>query len=48
MFRGFNENKINEQLKTLLKNKELPPGYELQFTGKQQEQAETQNFPSKA
>ena len=22
---GFNENKINEQLKTLLKNKELPP-----------------------
>ena len=45
---GFNENKINEQLKTLLKNKELPPGYELQFTGKQQEQAETQNFLSKA
>ena len=45
---GFNENKINEQLKTLLKNKELPPGYELQFTGKQQEQAETQNFLTKA
>ena len=45
---GFNENKINDQLKTLLKNKELPFGYELQFTGKQQEQAETQNFLSKA
>ena len=45
---GFNENKINDQLKTLLKNKELPPGYELQFTGKQQEQAETQDFLSKA
>ena len=31
-----------------MKNKELPPGYELQFTGKQQEQAETQDFLSKA
>lgn len=41
---GFNENKINEQLRILLEEKELPPGYQLQFTGKQQEQAATQNF----
>lgn len=45
---GFNENKINEQLRILLKEKELPPGYQLQFTGKQQEQAATQNFLLKA
>jgi len=45
---GFNENSINEQLKLLLADKTLPPGYELQFTGKQQEQAQTQNFLAKA
>ena len=45
---GYNENMINEQLKVLLAEKKLPPGYELQFTGKQQEQAQTQDFLSKA
>lgn len=45
---GFNENSINEQLKVLLADKTLPPGYELQFTGKQQEQAQTQDFLAKA
>jgi len=45
---GYNENMINEQLKVLLAEKTLPPGYELQFTGKQQEQAQTQDFLSKA
>ena len=45
---GYNENMINEQLKQLLAEKTLPPGYELQFTGKQQEQAQTQDFLSKA
>ena len=45
---GYNENSINEQLKVLLAEKNLPPGYELQFTGKQQEQAQTQDFLSKA
>jgi multidrug efflux pump subunit AcrB len=45
---GYNENAINEQLKLLLADKTLPPGYELQFTGKQQEQAQTQDFLAKA
>ena len=45
---GYNENLINEQLKQLLADEVLPPGYELQFTGKQQEQEETQAFLSKA
>jgi len=45
---GFNENLINEQLKQILADKKMPPGYVLQFTGKQQEQAQTQDFLSKA
>ena len=45
---GYNENLINEQLKMLLADKTLPPGYELQFTGKQEEQAQTQDFLAKA
>ena len=45
---GYNENLINEQLKQLLSDETLPPGYELQFTGKQQEQEQTQAFLSKA
>lgn len=45
---GYNENAINDQLKLLLADKTLPPGYELQFTGKQQEQAQTQDFLAKA
>ena len=45
---GYNENLINEQLKQILADKKLPPGYLLQFTGKQQEQAQTQDFLSKA
>ena len=45
---GYNENLINDQLKQLLADKELPPGYKLQFTGKQQEQEQTTAFLSKA
>jgi multidrug efflux pump subunit AcrB len=45
---GYNENSINDQLKRLLADYSLPVGYKLQFTGKQQEQAETQEFLSKA
>ena len=45
---GYNENLINDQLKQLLTDKELPPGYALQFTGKQQEQEQTTAFLSKA
>ena len=45
---GFNENLIIEQLKKLLIDYPMPDGYDLQFTGKQQEQAQTQDFLSKA
>lgn len=45
---GYNENLINDQLKQLLADKELPPGYALQFTGKQKEQEQTTAFLSKA
>ena len=45
---GYNESIINEQIKKLLDNYTLPTGYNLQFTGKQQEQAESQAFLSKA
>ena len=45
---GFNENIIIEQLKKLLIDYPIPDGYDLQFTGKQQEQQQTQDFLSKA
>ncbi|MGC6470326.1 MAG: efflux RND transporter permease subunit [Flavobacteriales bacterium] len=45
---GFNENSINEQLKKLLADYPIPENYDLQFTGKQQEQEQTQDFLSKA
>ena len=45
---GYNENAINEQLKKLLADYPLPENCDLQFTGKQQEQAQTQDFLSKA
>lgn len=45
---GYNESIINEQIKKRLDNYALPSGYNLQFTGKQQEQAESQAFLSKA
>ena len=45
---GFNENVINDQLKKLLADYPMPESYDLQFTGKQQEQKQTQDFLSKA
>ena len=45
---GYNEFAINEQLKKLLDDYPMPESYNLQFTGKQQEQEQTQNFLSKA
>ena len=45
---GYNESIINEQIKKRLESYSLPAGYNLQFTGKQQEQAESQAFLSKA
>ena len=45
---GYNENAINDQLKKLLADYPMPENYDLQFTGKQQEQEQTQDFLSKA
>jgi len=45
---GYNENAINEQLKKLLADYPMPENYDLQFTGKQQEQQQSQDFLSKA
>lgn len=45
---GYNENAINDQLKKLLADYPMPENCDLQFTGKQQEQAQTQDFLSKA
>jgi multidrug efflux pump subunit AcrB len=45
---GYNESIINSQIKKVLENYNLPAGYNLQFTGKQQEQEQSQAFLSKA
>ena len=45
---GYNENAINEQLKKLLVDYPMPENYDLKFTGKQQEQEQTQDFLSNA
>ena len=41
---GYNANRINEQIRNVLKGYKLPLGYEYAFTGEQEEQAETMAF----
>ncbi len=45
---GYNGNQIVEQLKTELKNYDLPEDMTLEFTGEQEEQAENMSFLIKA
>lgn len=45
---GYNGTQINTRLKNLLKDFDLPEGYELSFTGEQEEQQESMAFLSKA
>ena len=45
---GYNENSINDQLKKILADYPMPENYDLKFTGKQQEQEQTQDFLSNA
>jgi len=45
---GYNATEINDQLKTLLENFEMPAGYGYTFTGEQQEQAESFAFLERA
>ncbi len=48
VLQGYNGNQIVEQLKTALKNYEMPEDISLEFTGEQEEQAENMNFLLKA
>lgn len=41
---GFNANQINERIRQLLQDYEMPNGYSYTFTGEQQEQAESSEF----
>ncbi len=45
---GYNANEIVSELKTLLSSLELPEGYELKFTGEQEEQAKSSEFLTRA
>lgn len=41
---GYNANEINQQLKPLLANFDMPEGYKYEFTGEQQDQKESMDF----
>ncbi|WP_187696368.1 efflux RND transporter permease subunit [Xanthovirga aplysinae] len=45
---GYNANEVVGQLKTLLKDYKVPPGYDFKFTGEQEDQAETSAFLGRA
>jgi multidrug efflux pump subunit AcrB len=45
---GFNATKINNQIKTVLSDFEMPEGYSYAFTGEQEEQAESMEFLANA
>ncbi len=45
---GYNANEINNQLKKVMKDYPMPPGTKYEFTGEQEEQAESMAFLSKA
>ncbi len=45
---GFNATEINDQIKELLADFKIPPGYEVKFTGEQEKQAEELAFLSRA
>ena len=48
VLQGYNGNQIVEQLKTALKNYEMPDDISLEFTGEQEEQQENMSFLLKA
>ena len=48
VLQGYNGNQIVEQLKTALKNYQMPDDISLEFTGEQEEQAENMSFLLKA
>ncbi len=48
VIQGYNANEINEQLKPILADFDFPDGYRYEFTGEQQEQAESMAFLERA
>lgn len=44
VLQGYNANEINTQLKAMMADYELPPGYDYAFTGEQEEQADAEAF----
>ncbi len=45
---GYNENRVNESIRGVLKNYEMPAGFRWEMTGEQEEQKETMEFLIKA
>jgi multidrug efflux pump subunit AcrB len=45
---GYNATEINNQLKSLLENFDVPEGYNYEFTGEQEEQQESTDFLARA
>lgn len=45
---GFNETEVNNEIKAVLANYAMPEGYDLKFTGSQQEQQESAEFLTRA
>ncbi len=43
---GYNANNVNAQIKAVLEDFDMPPGYSYDFTGEQEEQAESMEFLS--
>ncbi|MCW3806459.1 efflux RND transporter permease subunit [Plebeiibacterium marinum] len=43
---GYNANKVNGEIKALLEDFDMPSGYKYEFTGEQEEQAESMEFLS--
>lgn len=48
VLQGYNADEINKKLESLLKNKPLPKGYEINFGGEQEEQGKAMAFLSRA
>ncbi len=44
VLQGYNATEINDELKQLMKNFKMPTGYSYEFTGEQEEQAESMAF----
>ncbi len=48
VLKGYNATEINNQLRNILKEFEMPAGYEYKFTGEQQEQQESMDYLTRA